>query len=129
MYQYSGISTNWMSLATIAWFDCNHDVVLPELDAVLKKTKSELGYNHSIWVYALYILSRIEDERAVSIVSTYLDECVSYRFESVTKDMLMRASLKVLHHYDTIEAQRSIVKYREYDQEFWPSIKADATAG
>jgi len=66
-------------LPTVKWSACNHNYVLSNLEAILNKTAYELGYHRSIWVYALYILSELSDERAVSIVESYIHKHVDYR--------------------------------------------------
>ncbi len=105
-------------LTTVDWSKCNHDVILPKLKAILDKTELELAFSGQIWTYTLYLLQQISDPKTVSIVSEYLHKHVAYRFESITKDTLMRAGLKVLRHYNTVEAQQTLAEYHEYDEEF-----------
>ncbi len=109
------------------------DISQSKKDIVLEKIENVLSIwelnTHTIdaWVFAIYLLRYIDDERAVSIIIQFMETKLDYKFESIKKYIVEIGCFKVLHHYDTQEARTTLEIRKEKDKEFADNSRNDTT--
>lgn len=85
--------------------------MLPKLQQVLQ-TGDLIKYGYKSWFYAIYIMGRLQDERAVPILIEFLLK-IDHKFDGPFKLHLKQRALAVLERLDTVEAKQAIVAYRQ----------------
>lgn len=89
-----------------------------QLFSTILRTGTLHTWTSKTWLYTIYLLYRINDDRAVQLLSEFLTNKLDYKFESPSKGYTMLSALKVLRFYNTDEALKVIKKYQSYDEQY-----------
>ncbi|MCQ3932476.1 MAG: hypothetical protein DPW16_18660 [Chloroflexi bacterium] len=108
LYYFGDFDHLGRKLASLDMRQCLPDVLMPKLAKVMSLGLLSMNMVHSIWLYTIYLLEKINDPRVVPILTDFLEQKVDWKFETVTKGLMYRAALNVFLHYQTPEAMQAI---------------------
>lgn len=105
---------------SLVWLQFEHSRKTHILDMLKVILTSGIAtiFSENAWHYCLYALCRIDDERAVPIVNQFIHNWDFFELSIKDKDRLLMACLKVLRHYNTLEALDTLETYKEMDDKF-----------
>nr|MBA3874663.1 hypothetical protein [Anaerolineae bacterium] len=91
----------------------SHKKIIEEKLSTVLSSGTLHGFNATTWLYAVYLLGKIDDPSVIKILAKFWNQKVDYKFEGITKSIARRSVFNALKNYETSEA---IALIKDYEQ-------------
>lgn len=95
----------------------SHKKVVEEKLSIVLSSGTLSSFAAEGWLYAVYLLGKIDDPDVIKILATFLKQKVDYKFEGIVKSIARRSVIDALKNYKTAEARNLIQYYEQIDRE------------
>lgn len=90
------------------------DTVITILKSILETAFLTI-FTERAWLYSIYLLYRLDDAQGILVIIRFLERYNFFGFNIKVENKIMKASFKVLRHYNTPEALEALEMYSDLD--------------